>query len=215
MSRTRNRYKRKKIEKSAQDLISFFSQALYQHTPRLRRAMRLEELEEEVAVTSDYFVSWLEARERQEAAQGYNPGVSTSAKSSHTASSQATDNPAERAYFYEQMRMMAEIGTGIWRMRRELSAGNNNLTQEQLRLPNRYLMGVWDRMSEAGFSIQDYTGQAEEAKERFFLIPQEMDSFSSELPGIETIKPAIYYHNKHRSWQIQVGNAIDRRAPIV
>ncbi len=210
MSRTKKRYQHKKTEKNAQDLMAFFSQALYQRTPKLRRAMSLEELDEEIAYTSDYFVSWLETNNRQAAVKSGNPRTPGFSNPSRGASTPLGDSPAERAYFWEQMRLMADLGTGVWRMRQEINHSTIGETRESFRLANRFLTGVWDRLIEGGLSIRDYTGQREEADSSFFLIPQEPDELSEEQI-FETIKPAIYYQNNQRSWQIQVGHAIDRR----
>lgn len=210
MSRTKKRYQHKKTEKNAQDLMAFFSQALYQRTPKLRRAMSLEELDDEIAYTSDYFVSWLETNTRQAAAKIGNPSTSGLSNYSSGASTPLGDSPAERAYFWEQMRLMADLGTGVWRMRHDFQPFNTGETRESIRLANRFLIGVWDRLTEGGLTIRDYTGQGEEADSSFFLIPQEPDELSEELI-FETIKPAIYYQTNQRSWQIQVGHAIDRR----
>lgn len=211
MSRTHNRYQHKKIAKAAQDLLFFFCEALYSSSPRLRRAMALEELEQEVQATGEYFSSWLEQRDRRAALRGGEPLKPDGKDEGRSGDSLPFVNATESGYFWDQMRMSADISTGLWRLRREWENPSSHQTEESFRRPFNALMSVWDQLAAAGFSILDYTGRAEEANRTFFLIPQEKNLANPDAAGFETIKPAIFCRYRQHSWQIQVGHAIDLR----
>jgi hypothetical protein len=101
-------------------------------------------------------------------------------------------------------KFMADVGTGLWRLRQKMVDPETGKPREEMRRAFRHFESVWDAVHGEGIEIQDHTGNPFDSGQA--LVPVAFQ----ETPGIrreivlETIKPTIYYQKK----AIQVGEVI-------
>jgi hypothetical protein len=116
--------------------------------------------------------------------------------------------PDINATLQERLKFLADVGTGLWRMRRNMvSTDFRNLLEarplEEMRKPFRWLVSTWDVLKESGLEIQDHRGDryisGQSVKAHFEAAPD-----LHEDTIIETIKPTIYFDGKI----IQMGEVV-------
>jgi len=104
----------------------------------------------------------------------------------------------------EQIRLLANLGTGIWRLRQKMLEPGTERPKEQFRREYRDVESIWDFLRQAGIEIKDHTGQPFDSG-----LVLKVLAFQP-TPGVkrervqETIKPTIYFKGRH----IQVGEVI-------
>ena len=100
--------------------------------------------------------------------------------------------------------LLAEVGTGLWRMRRRLSETESGKERETLRRTQRQVESVLDVLAQSGLEIQDHTGAAYDPGLSLKVI-----AFQA-VPGIgretvtETLRPSIYWCGE----RIQMGEVL-------
>lgn len=116
--------------------------------------------------------------------------------------------PDINATLQERLRFLADVGTGLWRMRRSMvSTDFRNLLEarplEEMRKPFRWLVSTWDVLKESGLEIQDHRGDR-------YISGQSLKAHFEAAPDlhedtiIETIKPTIFFDSKI----IQMGEVV-------
>jgi hypothetical protein len=116
--------------------------------------------------------------------------------------------PDPAAPFQERLKFLADVGTGLWRMRRNMvTPGTSRLLDarplEEMRKPFRWLVSTWDTLKESGLEIQDHTGDR-------YISGQSLKAHFEAAPDlhedtiIDTIKPTIYFDGKI----IQMGEVV-------
>jgi hypothetical protein len=104
----------------------------------------------------------------------------------------------------ERVRFLADLSTGIWRLRQKMVEPGTERPKEQFRREYRHLESVWDVLRQAGMEIQDHTGKPFDSGQALKVL-----AFQP-TPGVrrervqETVKPTIYYKGRH----IQMGEVI-------
>jgi len=99
---------------------------------------------------------------------------------------------------------LADIGTGLWRLRQKMVKPGTDQPLDEMRRPFRHLESVWDALVQAGTKIQDHTDKPFDAGLSLKVIAyQPMPGLARERV-IETIKPSIYFKDK----MIQMGEVI-------
>ena len=104
----------------------------------------------------------------------------------------------------DRIRFLADVATGVWRLRHKMLEPGTERPREQFRREYRHLESVWDVLLQAGLEIQDHTGKPFDSGQALKVL-----AFQP-TPGIkrervqETIKPTIYYNRQH----IQMGEVI-------
>ena len=101
-------------------------------------------------------------------------------------------------------KFIADLGTGIWRLKRKMTDPTSKEPLEGMRKEYRCLESVWDILVNAEVEIQDHENQRYDSG---FLLKVVAFEENPSLPYdivIETIKPSIYYKKEH----IQVGDVI-------
>ena len=193
MGRNQNRNKtNRKIKRQKNDLVAFLTQAIYNKSIQIRRPMTRDELEDFLEHADEVIVNYL-----KEENQKYAP-----VKPAPTGSAEGS------ALFQEQMELVADIGTGLWRLRQRLINPETGLPLEETRRAYRHFQSVWDAIEGAGYTIQDHTGQPFNARQTLKVITYE------QKPGIEreivseTIKPSVYYQKEGKEWMVQMGEVI-------
>jgi hypothetical protein len=106
----------------------------------------------------------------------------------------------------ENARLLADVGTGLWRLRKRMVDQDTGRPLDPMRKAYRHFESVWDTLTQAGVEIRDHTGE---------LVPEggvyalKTIAFQP-TPGlrrekvIETIKPSVCYRNQ----PIQMGEVI-------
>jgi hypothetical protein len=109
----------------------------------------------------------------------------------------------------ERLMFLADVGTGLWRMRRNMvPTGSARLLEarpmEEVRKPFRWLVSVWDALKENGLEIQDHTGDRYISGQAIKVQAYEPAPGIREETVIDTIKPSIYLDGKI----IQMGEVV-------
>jgi hypothetical protein len=104
----------------------------------------------------------------------------------------------------EQMQMLADVGTGLWRLKQKMVQPGSSLPLPEMRRAYRHLEYTWEALTEAGIEIQDHIDSLFDSGLSLQVIAfQPMHGVKQEKV-IETIKPSIYY----RGNRIQMGQVI-------
>ena len=104
----------------------------------------------------------------------------------------------------ERIRFLADLATGVWRLRSKMVEPGTGRPKEQFRREYRHLESVWDVLTQAGMEIQDHTGKPFDSGQALRAL-----AFQP-TPGVkrervqETVKPTIYFKGRH----IQMGEVI-------
>ena len=117
-----------------------------------------------------------------------------------TASAQAD----EQTISEEQKRMLADIGTGLWRLRQRMVAPGTDRPLEEMRRAFRHLEFTWDALVQAGVEIQSHTGMPFDSGLALDAIAFQAEPGMEREMVIETVKPSVYYKGK----QIQIGQVV-------
>lgn len=107
----------------------------------------------------------------------------------------------------KQEKLMADLATRVWRIRRSLVPHGKPLLNAQpvdeMRKPYRHLLSTWEALEAAGVRIQDHTGEryisGQSIKVHFEAAP-ELDTDTV----IDTIRPTIYLNGN----MIQMGEVL-------
>ncbi|OHB61903.1 MAG: hypothetical protein A2Y76_14985 [Planctomycetes bacterium RBG_13_60_9] len=101
-------------------------------------------------------------------------------------------------------RLLASIGTGLWRLRRKMEKPGTDQPLETMRLPYRHLESVWDVLVQSGTDIQDHTDTPFDPGMSLKVVAYQPTPGLTRERVIETIKPSIYFKGK----RIQMGEVI-------
>lgn len=103
-----------------------------------------------------------------------------------------------------QVRLLAEVGTGLWRARQKMLEPGTNRPKEEMRRAYRHLESVWDALTQAGMEIVDPIDAPFDPGMSLKAIAFQPTPGIQREKVIETIKPAIYYKGE----PIQMGEVI-------
>ncbi len=104
----------------------------------------------------------------------------------------------------ERLAFLADIGTGLWRLRQKMVEPETDRPLEEMRRPFRHLESTWDVLIQAGLEIQDHTGLPYDSGMALKAVAFQPTAGVGREKICETIKPTIYY----KSLQIQMGEVI-------
>jgi hypothetical protein len=124
----------------------------------------------------------------------------------HAATPETADRttPPDPATEKQQLRLLADVGTGLWRLRQKMQQPGTNRPLEEMRRAYRHLESVWDVLAEAGVEIQDHTDAPFDPGMSLRVIAYQPTAGIDRERVIETIKPTIYV----RKQAIQMGEVI-------
>jgi hypothetical protein len=96
-----------------------------------------------------------------------------------------------------QVRFLADVATGLWRLRQRMVDPATGRPPEEMRRAYRHFESVWDALSQAGFFIRDHTGEPVPEGGVYALkaIAYQPTPGLSKEKVIDTVKPSIYYRN--------------------
>ena len=99
--------------------------------------------------------------------------------------------------------LLADVGTGIWRLRQRMIDSRTDEPLEEMRRPFRHLQWLWDKLTDAGVQIMDHTGERvpESGIYALKVIAYEAMPALEHNRVIETIKPTIFTNQE----RIQMG----------
>lgn len=114
---------------------------------------------------------------------------------------QSSDGAAVRR---EHLRLLVEVGTGLWRIRRKLVQPGTDTPLDGARVAFRHLEATWNALSQAGVEIRDHTDAPYDSGMSIIVVAFEPTPGNGSQRIIETIKPTIYYGGQ----RIQQGEVI-------
>lgn len=121
------------------------------------------------------------------------------------AESAGAPQTAEQVEFIEQqLRLLADIGTGLWRLKLKMLKPGGDQPLDEMRRPYRHLESVWDALTQAGVEIKDHTDTPFDDGMAIKVISFQPTPGLGRDRIIETIKPTIYFKERH----IQMGEVI-------
>lgn len=102
--------------------------------------------------------------------------------------------PSDRAPCSLDERSLANLCTGVWRVRRRMIDSATGLPRDDMRMPFRHLESVWDTLLAAGVEIRDHTDEPvpEYGSVALEILAYQPTSGLSRDKVIDTIKPSIY-----------------------
>jgi hypothetical protein len=104
----------------------------------------------------------------------------------------------------EPPRYMAELGTGLWRLRQRMVEPGTSRPLSEMKRAYRHFESIWDVITQAGLEIQDHTDTPFDAGMSLKVIAFQPTAGLAREKVIETIKPSIYFHGR----PIQMGEVI-------
>jgi hypothetical protein len=102
------------------------------------------------------------------------------------------------------MHFLADVGTGLWRIRNKMVKPGTNEPLEEMRRVYRHLESTLNILIEAGLEIQDHTDTPYDPGMSLRVLTFQPTERVDRETVIETIKPTIYYKGQ----SIQLGEVI-------
>lgn len=103
-----------------------------------------------------------------------------------------------------RMRFLAELGTGLWRLKQKMIERGTDRPREEMRRAYRHLESVWDTLVEAGVEIQDHTDAPIDSGMQLKVLAFQPTPGIERRRVLDTIKPSVYFRKK----TIQIGEVI-------
>jgi len=100
---------------------------------------------------------------------------------------------AEASGFY---RLIAEVATGLWRIRRKALPGGAEEPSEAMRSVSRHVEAVWDTLTSAKVEIRDHTKERYVTGMALKVIAFQPVSGVQAETILETIKPSVFFHDR-------------------
>lgn len=110
----------------------------------------------------------------------------------------------DSASLKERVRMLADVGTGLWRLRQKMVKPGTSEPLDDMRRAYRHLESVWDTLAQSDVEIQDHTDTLFDSGLSLKVIAFQPTPGLGREMVIETIKPTIYYKGQ----SIQMGEVI-------
>jgi len=112
--------------------------------------------------------------------------------------------PPPAAAAQPDLRSLAAVATGLWRLQRKMRAPDGDRPTEEMRRAYRHLESTWDALAEAGVKIQDHTGMTYDSGLMLKVAAFQPTAGITREKVSETIKPSVYYQGR----SIQTGEVI-------
>jgi len=103
----------------------------------------------------------------------------------------------------ELIKLIADIGTGIWRIHLGCSGAKDD-PQRALNSILRNLESIWDIMAGRGIEIKDHTGETVCGGEALNIVAYQPSRDLTRDTVIETLRPTVYFQGRI----IQIGEVI-------
>ena len=99
---------------------------------------------------------------------------------------------------------LAEVGTGLWRLRQKMTQPGTTKPLEEMRRAYRHFESVWDTIEKDGVKIYDHTGEDFDAGRSIKVLAYQPTPGLRRERVTETIKPTIYANDD----LVQMGEVI-------
>jgi hypothetical protein len=87
---------------------------------------------------------------------------------------------------------LAEVGTGLWRLRQKMTQPGTDKPLDEMRRAYRHFESVWDTLEKDGVKIYDHTGEDFDAGRTLTVLAYQPTEGLRRERVTETIKPTIY-----------------------
>ncbi|MCR4439150.1 MAG: hypothetical protein QHJ34_09525 [bacterium] len=104
----------------------------------------------------------------------------------------------------QEPRLLADIASGLWRLRQKMVNPGTNRPLDGMQRPFRHLESVWDALIQAGAQILHHTDKPFDPGMSLKVISFQPAPGLERERVIETIKPTIYFRGR----QIHMGEVI-------
>lgn len=104
----------------------------------------------------------------------------------------------------ESMQYLAEVGTGLWRLRRKMMDPGTDHPAAEMRRACRLMQTVWDDLARVGVMILDHTDTIYTVNMPLRVLSFEKVAGFTEARVIQTVKPTIFLQER----PIQMGEVI-------
>ncbi len=103
-----------------------------------------------------------------------------------------------------QPAVLAQLATGLWRLRQKMVEPGTDRPQEEMRKAFRHFQSIWDLLTESGVQIQDHTNTPFDAGLSLKVLTYQPTPGLTRERVIETVKPSVYHDGR----AIQMGEVI-------
>jgi hypothetical protein len=111
-------------------------------------------------------------------------------------------------------KFIAELATGLWRMRARMVEPETDRVFDSMRRPFRHLESVWELLRAAGIDIQDHTSEVFNSGLALSVIAFQPTEGLERERVLETIRPSIYRHERVvQMGQVIVGTPVTTEQP--
>jgi hypothetical protein len=102
------------------------------------------------------------------------------------------------------MSLLADVGTGLWRIRKMLALAAKSKTEGELTSIYRPFDSTWNKLMQAGLEIKGHDGDIIKGGEALQIIAFQKSRSLNRDTVIETLRPTIHYRGKI----VQMGEVI-------
>jgi hypothetical protein len=113
------------------------------------------------------------------------------------------DDPAPAGLTVDD-KFIAEMATGLWRMRTRMLDPETNRALDSMKRPFRHLESVWELLNTAGIEVQDHTNETFNSGLALSVIAFQPTEGLDRERVLETIRPSIYRGDR----VVQMGQVI-------
>jgi len=117
---------------------------------------------------------------------------------------QGSDSSHEEKIPREMMSLLADVGTGLWRIRKMLALAAKSKTEGELTSIYRPFDSTWNKLMQAGLEIKGHDGDIIKGGEALQIIAFQKSRSLNRDTVIETLRPTIHYRGKI----VQMGEVI-------
>ena len=93
-------------------------------------------------------------------------------------------------------RLVAEVGTGLWRIRQKINVLEQNDASRETASAKRALDSTWNLLHQEGVEIQDHNGDIIIGGESLKILAFQPTEGIDRNRVIETLKPTIFYQDR-------------------
>jgi hypothetical protein len=101
-------------------------------------------------------------------------------------------------------RLIADLATGLWRLKKRFLEPGTDRPREELRRAYRDVEALWDTLTQAGVEVIDPTGKPYDPAESLNVLAFQPTPGLNQEKVIETVRPTVYL----RSHWLQMAEVI-------
>jgi hypothetical protein len=117
---------------------------------------------------------------------------------------ESSGQPVNHDYPERQMQFLGELGTGLWRLKKNMVHPETGEPHQEMKKAYRHLEDAWEALKETGVEIQDHTNLPYHPGMALKVISFQPVKGIHQERVIETITPSTYYKDQ----MIRMGEVI-------